>query len=104
MPTMTDEMTQEMIMEEAIPQMDEPMPNFPQMEPGEFIIGLIRNQCIVLEGALNEAKLRFANATLADTENKWTTKYDEKLHCKVIEGQIMILQKLERDYNAMFSD
>ena len=66
-----------------------------------FIIGLIRNQRLTLDGALEEAKLKFADIALVD--DNWQEKVDRKITCKTIEGQITILNKLERDYMAMFS-
>ena len=65
------------------------------------IMGLIRNQKIVLEEELNEAKLKYADVALED-EN-WSGKYERKMACKVLEGQIFILGKLEKDFENMLS-
>ena len=65
------------------------------------IIGLIKNQMIVLEEDLKEAKLRYADVAL-EKEN-WSGKYERELDCKVIEGQMAILSKLERDFECMFT-
>lgn len=70
-------------------------------ERESFIIGLIRNQRLMLDAALEEAKLRFADIALAD--DNWQEKNDRRIICKTIEAQITILNKLERDYMAMFS-
>lgn len=65
------------------------------------IMGLIRNQKIVLEEKLNEAKLKYADVALED-EN-WSGKYERKMTCKVLEGQIAILSKLEIDFENMLT-
>lgn len=65
------------------------------------IMGLIKNQKIVLEEELNEAKLRYADVALED-EN-WSGKYERKMACKVLEGQIAILAKLETDFENMLT-
>jgi len=60
------------------------------------VIGLIKNQMIVLEEDLREAKLRYADVAL-EKEN-WSGKYEREMDCKVIEGQMRILSKLEKDF------
>ena len=71
-------------------------------EPKECaIIGLIKNQKIVLEERLSDAKLKFADATL-DKEN-WSMAKEREIACKVIEGQVLILSKLEQDFENMLT-
>ncbi|MBR1626482.1 MAG: hypothetical protein IJ681_04980 [Bacteroidales bacterium] len=65
------------------------------------IVGLIKNQMIVLEDDLREAKLRYADVALE--KDNWSGKYERELDCKVIEGQISILTKLQRDFECMFT-
>ena len=65
------------------------------------IIGLIRNQCEVLNDALEGAKLRYAESEL--NEEDWKDKVDRKIQCKSLEAQIYILHKLENDFTTMFS-
>ena len=65
------------------------------------VIGLIKNQMIVLEEDLREAKLRYADVAL-EKEN-WSGKYEREMDCKVIEGQMKILSKLEKDFECMFT-
>ena len=65
------------------------------------IIGLIKNQMIVLEDDLREAKLRYADVALE--KDNWSGKYERELDCKVIEGQMAILSKLEKDFECMFT-
>ena len=65
------------------------------------VIGLIKNQMIVLEEDLREAKLRYADVAL-EKEN-WSGKYEREMECKVIEGQMRILNKLEKDFECMFT-
>ena len=67
----------------------------------DAFLGLIKNHVIVMEEKLNDAKMRYAEASLCD-EN-WTGKYDRKLECKVLEGQIKALMKLDSDVNCMFA-
>ena len=64
-------------------------------------IGLIKNQKLVLEDELREAKLRFADVAL-EREN-WSGKYEREMACKVIEGQIAMLNKLETDFECMIT-
>ncbi len=64
-------------------------------------IGLIKNQKIVLEEELNEAKLKYADVAL-DDEN-WSGKYERKMACKILEGQISILSKLETEFENMLA-
>ncbi len=65
------------------------------------MIGLIKNQMHDLEDELNEAKLRFADATL-DKDN-WSMAKEREIACKVVEGQIAILAKLQNAYEDMLS-
>lgn len=65
------------------------------------IVGILRNQRIVLEENLTEAKLKFANASLCD--DNWLDKHKSEIACKVMEGQIYILNKMEREIENMMS-
>lgn len=69
--------------------------------PQEAISGLIKNHIIVFEEKLNDAKMRYADASL-DDEN-WTGKYERKMECKILEGQISALSKLGNDFECMFA-
>lgn len=66
------------------------------------VIGLVKNQIIVLEDELNDAKIRFANAA-RDQNLHWTMKYERDCECKVIEGKIAILHKFQRDFENMMA-
>lgn len=71
-------------------------------EPKECaVMGLIKNQIIVLDEELNEAKLRYADVALE--EENWSAKYERKQACKILEGQIAILNKLQRDFECMLT-
>ncbi len=71
-------------------------------EPKECaVMGLIKSQIIVLEEELNEAKLRYADVALE--EENWSAKYERKQTCKVLEGQIAILNKLQMDFESMLT-
>ena len=56
---------------------------------------------LILEDDLREAKLRYADVAL-EKEN-WSGKYEREMECKVIEGQMRILNKLEKDFECMFT-
>ena len=65
------------------------------------VIGLIKNQMLILEEDLREAKLRYADVALE--KDNWSGKYEREVDCKVIEGQMAILSKLENDFECMFT-
>ena len=65
------------------------------------VIGLIKNQMLILEENLREAKLRYADVALE--KDNWSGKYEREVDCKVIEGQMAILSKLENDFEWMFT-
>ncbi|UKI41413.1 MAG: hypothetical protein L6V95_15580 [Candidatus Melainabacteria bacterium] len=55
----------------------------------------------MLDEELNEAKLRYADVALE--EENWSAKYERKQTCKILEGQIAILNKLQRDFECMLT-
>ena len=65
------------------------------------MMGLIRNQKIDLEERLNDAKLKFADANLV--KDNWSCAKEREIDCKVLEGQISILSKIERDLEDMLT-
>lgn len=65
------------------------------------VMGLIKNQIIVLGEELNDAKLRYADVALE--EENWSAKYERKQACKILEGQIAILNKLQKDFECMLT-
>ncbi|MBQ9245594.1 hypothetical protein IJ182_04935 [bacterium] len=101
----TEEKTMEMSMTDSMEESMDPemnatpkkMDNMPECA----VIGLIKNQMIVLEEELREAKLRYADVALE--KDNWSGKYERELDCKVIEGQMAILCKLEKDFECMFT-
>lgn len=101
----TMETTMEMPMADSMDDsMDSEMTATPKKSntmPECAVIGLIKNQMIVLEEDLREAKLRYADVAL-EKEN-WSGKYEREMDCKVIEGQMRILSKLEKDFECMFT-
>ena len=101
----TMETTMEMPMADSMKEsMDSEMDATPKKSnsmPECAVIGLIKNQMIVLEEDLREAKLRYADVAL-EKEN-WSGKYEREMDCKVIEGQMRILNKLEKDFECMFT-
>ena len=101
----TMETTMEMPMADSMNEsMDSEMDATPKKSnsmPECAVIGLIKNQMIVLEEDLREAKLRYADVAL-EKEN-WSGKYEREMDCKVIEGQMRILNKLEKDFECMFT-
>ena len=89
--TMNESMDSEM---NATPKKTDNMPEC-------AVIGLIKNQMLVLEEDLREAKLRYADVALE--KDNWSGKYEREMDCKVIEGQMAILNKLEKDFECMFT-
>ena len=101
----TMETTMEMPMADSMNEsMDSEMNATPKKidkMPECAVIGLIKNQMIVLEEDLREAKLRYADVALE--KDNWSGKYEREMDCKVIEGQMAILSKLEKDFECMFT-
>lgn len=97
-------------MDQTIEKMTDEKPNMmgnqffgtPHEETKECaVMGLIKNQIIVLDEELNEAKLRYADVALE--EENWSAKYERKQACKILEGQIAILNKLQNDFECMLT-
>ena len=65
------------------------------------MMGLIKNQKILLEEELKIAKLKYADVALE--KDNWSGRYEREMDCKVIEGQIAILTKMERDLMEMLT-
>lgn len=65
------------------------------------MVGLIKNQVITLEEKLVEAKIKFAEIAL-DKDN-WSGQYKRETDCKVLEGQIMILNKILANFETMLT-
>lgn len=95
-------------------KMNEPMPHMlgnqffgePKNDAEEpkkecAIIGLIKNQMIVLEEQLNDAKIKFAEANLV--KDNWSCAKEREIDCKILEGQINILSKLQYDFENMLT-
>lgn len=101
----TEEKTMEMSMQDTMNEsMDSEMNATPKKMdnmPECAVIGLIKNQMLVLEEDLREAKLRYADVALE--KDNWSGKYEREMDCKVIEGQMAILNKLEKDFECMFT-
>jgi len=71
------------------------------MDEQSKILGLIKTQILALDDELQAAKIQFADSSLA--ENDWQCKNDRRMKCKVLEGQIAVLQTLEREMVTMFT-
>lgn len=71
------------------------------MDEQSKILGIIKTQILALDDELQAAKIQFADSSLA--ENDWQCKNDRRMKCKVIEGQIAVLQTLEREMVTMFT-
>lgn len=99
--SMQNSMTEEsMQMNDSMNEMEATPKIKMEMTPQEAISGLIKNQIIVLDEELDVAKKRYADADLND-EN-WLGKYERKIDCKVLNGQISILNKLHNDFESIF--
>ena len=97
----TMETTMEMSMADSMDSEMNATPKKVDSMPECAVIGLIKNQIIVLEEDLREAKLRYADVALE--KDNWSGKYEREMDCKVIEGQMAILSKLEKDFECMFT-
>ncbi len=64
-------------------------------------MGLIKNQIIVLEEELKEAKIRLGDISME--EENWSAKYERKTECKILQGKIDILIKLKKDFESMLT-
>lgn len=99
--SMQNEMSEEsMQMNDSMNEMEATPKMKMEMTPQQAISGLIKNQMIVLDEELDVAKKRYADADLND-EN-WSGKYERKIECKVLKGQISILNKLHKDFESIF--
>jgi len=99
--TMENEMQAEsMSMDDSMTEMEAAPKSMDKM-PECAIVGLIKNHKLMLEESLQDAKLRFAEASL--DEDNWSGKYERKTECKIIEGQMSILTKLLNDFECMFT-
>ena len=63
------------------------------------MMGLIKNQIIVLNEELDVAYNRLGQ--VATDEENWSGKYERKMACKILRGQIAILTKLEKDMEKL---
>lgn len=71
-------------------------------EPKECaVMGLIKNQIIVLEEELDVAYKSLGRVS-TDDEN-WSAMYERKMTCKILKSQIAILNKLQRDFENMLT-
>lgn len=96
-----NEMSEEsMQMNDSMNEMEAAPKTKMEMTPQQAISGLIKNQMIVLDEELDVAKKRYADADLND-EN-WSGKYERKIECKVLRGQISILNKIHKDFECIF--
>ena len=97
---MAEESMQESPMAESMDEMVAEPKSMDKM-PECAIVGLIKNHKLMLEENLQDAKLRYAEASLDD--DNWSGKYERKTQCKIIEGQMSILTKLLNDFECMFT-
>lgn len=61
---------------------------------------MMSNEIETLSSELEEAKLSLADCDLDDNA-EWTTKYNRRMQCKIIEGKIFILKKMMREIADM---
>lgn len=65
------------------------------------IFNIIKNRINLLESELNEAKIKFADASLV--KDNWSCVKEREVDCKVLEGQIAILSKIQYDFEDMLA-
>lgn len=92
--------SESIVMNDSMNEMEATPKTKMEMTPQEAISGLIKNQIIVLDEELDSAKKRYAEADLSD-EN-WSGKYERKIECKVLKGQISILNKMHKEFECIF--
>lgn len=63
------------------------------------IMGIIKNQIIELQEELTDMKIKYADASLQ--EKNWYSKYEHKMACKINEGKICVLKKIQKDFENM---
>lgn len=62
----------------------------------------IKNEIGNLEEDLKQAKIEYADIEL--DSNDWHCKTDRKIKCKVIEGKIEVLWKMEKFIQGVFTE
>lgn len=65
------------------------------------IMGLIKTQKETLEDAHEKAKMKFADAMLE--KDNWSMAKEREIDCKVLEGQISILNKMQNEFETMLA-
>lgn len=66
------------------------------------ILGIIKKEIETLEEDLKQAKIEYADIEL-DT-NDWHCKENRKIKCKVLEGKIEILWKIEKYIQEIYTE
>lgn len=61
----------------------------------------IKNEIDNLEEDLKQAKIEYADIELSP--NNWNNKTDRKVKCKVLEGKIEVLWKMEKYVQGIFT-
>ena len=62
----------------------------------------IKNEIETLEEDLKQAKIDYADIEL--DSNDWHCKTDRKIKCKVLEGKIEVLWKMEKFIQGVFTE
>lgn len=71
------------------------------MDEQKKLLEIIKTRTDALESDLVQAKIQYANSDL--NANDWQCKMDRKIDCKVLEGQIAVLNNLKQDVLTMFA-
>ncbi len=66
------------------------------------ILEVVKNEIENLEEDLKQAKIEYADVELSP--NNWNNKTDRKVKCKVLEGKIEILWKMEKCVQGVFTE
>ena len=61
----------------------------------------IKSEIETLEDDLKQAKIEYADIELSP--NNWNNKTDRKVKCKVLEGKIEVLWKMEKFVQSLFT-
>lgn len=66
------------------------------------ILGIIKKEIQTLEEDLKQAKIEYADMELDTTD--WHCKENRKIKCKVLEGKIEVLWKMEKYLQGIFTE
>lgn len=100
MNSMTDEKMPENMAEMQNNSFLGEVPQEPEMTPESVMMGLFKNQIIVLEEKLVSANAEFGKA-VRNPNMHWMERNDRKTECKILEGQINVIKQLQNNFECI---